>query len=124
MKIKYVITVFLLILCSCSPFPECPEGSRVIARNEFQRLVTPDSSYWSIVSLSDLSNYCRKRDLCYVGTYENFHLIQWFDKIHWVSEDEKIKNSEDQFAVSSKYFKPDTVIKYPTFGRWIFPIDY
>lgn len=40
----------------------------------------PDSLYWSVVEINDLSNYCRKRRLHYVGTFENYHLIFWYDK--------------------------------------------
>ena len=90
----------------CSIIPQCPEGSRVIIHEEFPKTMTPDSAQWSIVKYSDLENYCRRYHLSYVGSFENYHLIYWYDKVL------PFPQAEFRFAIPLNQFVPDSGFQY------------
>ena len=94
----------------CSLIPKCSEGSRVITREEYPKIIPPDSTRWSIVKYSDLLNYCRFQELCYEGSFDQYHLIYWYEKP--LSLPIPTSKVEFRFAVPVNEFMPDSVFQY------------
>ena len=109
MKKAFVVYIILFIL-GCSIIPKSPEGSRIIMKREFPAISTPDSVEWSIVPYKELENYCWKNKFGYTGSFEKYHLLEWWSKVIPVS------GAEFKFAVIKSEYSPNKTFEYQ--GRY------
>ena len=121
--LKLLILCVAIGCCSCSVFYQCPEGSRAIKIGDYKRTMTPDSIFWCFVRIKDLENYCRRYHLYYVGTYHEYHLVEWADIVAPIINGEWVKKSEGHFAISDSEHVTDSVFSYSNkhVGRILFP---
>lgn len=112
-QLKSILVFLSISQWCCAPYPQCPEGSRLITIGEYPRIATPDSSFWTVITDADLSNYCRKERLHYVGTLGVYHLLRHLEKIQPRVKGEIVQNVEWQFAISIESYKPDSIFSYP-----------
>ena len=104
--IRILIISLFFVLWGCSLTPQCPEGSRIITKGEFPTLTTPDTLQWSVVSYKDFDNYCWKNKIGYVGSYEDYHLLEWWSKVL------PIVGAEFKFAVLKTDWSPPEEYQY------------